>query len=73
MDSTVWTGGRATTLRQAYQTMIPGLSDEEFATNYLAVSPRTIYDWAQKPDTLLRPSTQHLLKQFFAAAPATST
>ena len=70
MDQAIWTGGKVTALRHAYRTMIPELSDEEFASSYLKVSPRTIYDWAQKPDTVLRPATQGLLKQFFADSPA---
>ena len=71
MDQTIWTGRRVTALRRAYRTVFPELSDEEFASGYLKVAPRTIYDWAQKPDTLLRPATQALLRQFFAKAPAT--
>jgi hypothetical protein len=71
LEQTIWTGRRVTALRRAYRSVFPELSDEEFAFNYLKVSPRTIYDWAQKPDTLLRPATQRLLKKFFEDAPVT--
>ncbi len=61
MEHTIWTGRKVTALRHAYRSVFPELSDEEFAYSHLKVSPRTIYDWAQKPDTLLRPATQGLL------------
>lgn len=41
------------------------MSDEDFALEHLGISPRTLYDWQRRPDTVLRPGTQKVLQEFY--------
>lgn len=67
MDVAVWTGRHATALRKAFRAVFPELSDERLADRF-QVSPRTLYDWQRRPDAVLRPGTQALLKETLAGA-----
>lgn len=54
----------------AFRAVHPETSDEEFAQDYLGVSPRTLYNWQRQPDTALRPGTQKVLQDFYESASA---
>lgn len=67
MEVTVWTGHHATALRKAFRAVFPELSDERLADRF-QVSPRTLYDWQRRPQAVLKPSTQALLKEALTSA-----
>jgi len=64
MTGRAWTGRDATALRAALR-----LTTESFARR-LAVAPRTVAGWAEKPGAVPRAAVQRALDDAYAAAPA---
>lgn len=69
LQSEVWTPATVQVLQDAYRTVVPTLTDEEFAQDVLRIAPRTLYNWRNRPQTRLRRDVQKELSRALANAP----
>ncbi|MFI5708966.1 hypothetical protein [Kribbella sp. NPDC051620] len=65
----IWTPATVQVLQNAYRSVFPLMTDEEFAQDVLRIAPRTLYNWRSRPETKLRSVVQRELSRALIAAP----
>jgi len=66
----VWTPASVQMLQDAYRSVFPAMTDEDFAQDVLRIAPRTLYNWRSRPQTKLRKDVQRELSRALSKAPS---